>query len=225
MSQTLGFWRLASLLALCAMASPASAGFTVPPNMPGAFAPRDECSRLPGAASLIAALRDAVARRDAKALAVLASDDVMLDYGGGAGKAELLKRLSGREGRTLWRELDAVLALGCARFEDGDIVMPWIFAQDLGDVDPYEAMLATGADVPLFRKPGLKGAPIARLNWQMVVNQPGVKTPKGVMRVSVIGSPLEGYAPAARLRSVIGYRLIAARKNGAWKISAFIAGD
>lgn len=216
---------LATLAALGVLASPASAGFTVPPNKPGDFAPRDECSSLPGVGALIAALREAVARRDARALAGLASDDVLLDYGGGAGRAELVKRLSGAEGGALWRELDQVLALGCARFEDGDIVLPWIFAQDLGDVDPYDAVLATGRDVPLFRKPGMKGKPFARLNWQLVVHQSGVKTPGGVMRVSAISSPIEGYAPAARLRSIIGYRLTASRKGDGWKVTAFIAGD
>ena len=217
-------WAAFALLA----AQPVQAGFTAPGNRPGAFAPRGDCLVTPGARAFAATLRGAIARRDARALAVLAADDIRLDFGGGAGKAELRARLAGPDGATLWRELGQASGLGCA-ISHGDLVFPWFFAQELGDVDPFAALLVTGPAVPLYRRASDRARPIARLNWQLVVPQgdgageAAAKRP--LRRVAVIGSRLEGYVPSERLRSQLDYRLIATRKGSGWRISAFVAGD
>ena len=221
--------RFAALAAgLLLAAQPGTAGFTVPANRPGAFAPREQCLTAPGARAFAAALRGAIARRDARALAELAADDIRLDFGGGAGKAELRARLSGPDGAKLWRELEQATSLGCA-MRDGEMVFPWFFAQELGDVDPFDALLVTGPAVPLYRRASDRTPPIARLNWQLVVPQ-GESTgtaaaKRPLRRVSVIGSRLEGYVPSGRLRSQLDYRLFATRVGSGWRISAFIAGD
>ena len=215
-----------ALLALLA-AQPALAD-TVPGNRAGAYAPRQECLISPAARAFAATLRGAIVRRDARALAELASDDVTLDFGGGAGKAELRKRLSGADGARLWRELEEAASLGCA-MREGNMIYPWFFAQQLGDVDPFEALLVTGPSVPLYRRAGSRTAPIARLNWQLVIARgvgpaPGAGK-RSLRRVSVIGSRLQGYVAPERLRSPLGYRLIVSRKGPGWRISAFVAGD
>ena len=217
-------WAAGLLLA----AQPATAGFTVPANHPGAFAPREQCLSAPGARAFVATLRGAIARRDARALAELAADDVRLDFGGGSGKGELRARLSGPDGDKLWRELEQASSLGCA-MRDGEMVLPWFFAQELGDVDPFDVLLVTGSAVPLYRRASDRTPPIARLNWQLVVPQgEGVgeaAAKRHLRRVSVIGSQLEGYVPSGRLRSQLDHRLFATRVGSGWRISAFIAGD
>lgn len=220
----------AAILAMAAAlaASPALAGFTIPPNRPGAYAPRDACVKTPRARAFMAALRGAIARRDARALVGLAAPDVRLDFGGGSGKPLLLSQLTGAEGLGLWRELDEAVRLGCA-MDAGDLVFPWIFGQNLGDVDTYAAMVATGPAVPLYRRANARAAPIARLNWQIVVVQGDNNGPdemrNPLTRVSVINSPLEGYVPSEKLRSVIGRRLIVSRHGSQWEITAFVDGD
>jgi hypothetical protein len=219
---------LAGLIGALLLATPAFAGFTVPPNRPGAYAPRDECQSVPGASAFAAGMRSAIARRDAQALAGLAADDVQLDFGGGAGKAELRKRLTGPDAGALWRDLEQASALGCA-IQEGDMVFPWFFAQNLGDVDPFDALLVTGRAVPLYRRNTARARPIAWLNWQLVIAQgtglaEGAET-RPLRQVSVITSPLEGFVPSGQLRSPLAYRIIAARKGRAWKISTIIAGD
>lgn len=216
------------VLAAVLAAQPALAGHTVPPNRPGAYAPRDACIKTPGARAFAASLRSAIARRDAGALAELAATDVQLDFGGGGGKALLRSQLTGKEGPAMWQELEQAVGLGCA-MDAGNMVFPWLFAQNLGDVDPFDALVVTGAAVPLYRRDNLRSAPIARLNWQMVIAQGEGLEPDAVKRpmrrVSVINSPLEGYVASDKLRSVIGRRLIATRHGGKWEISAFVAGD
>jgi len=204
------------------------ADHNVPPNPPGAYAPRDTCVKTPAARSFTARLRSANTRRDARAVADLAAGDVQLDFGGGSGKALLREQLTGKEGPAMWRELAVTMSLGCA-MDNGDMVYPWLFAQNLGDVDSFEAMVATGPAVPLYRHANTRAAPIARLNWQMVIVQEGDLGPdadkRPLRRVSVINSPLEGYVPRDKLRSVIDRRLIVTRRGGVWEISAFVAGD
>jgi hypothetical protein len=207
---------------------PALAGHTVPPNRPGAYAPRDTCVKTPAARIFKARLHSAITRRDARALAELAANDVQLDFGGGGGKALLRSQLTGAEGPALWRELEEAVSLGCA-MDAGGMVFPWLFAQNLGDVDPFEALVTTGPAVPLYARANIRSAPIARLNWQMVTIQEGDLGPDAdkhlMRRVSVINSSLEGYVPSDKLRSVIAHRLIVRRQGGRWEIISFVAGD
>ena len=209
-------------------AQPVTAGFTVPAHRPGAFAPLEQCVAAPGARAFVATLRGAIARRDARALAKLAADDIRLDFGGGAGKADLRARLTGPDGDKLWSELGQATSLGCA-MRNGEMVLPWFFAQELGDVDPFDALLVTGSAVPLYRQASDRTPPFARLNWQLVVPQ-GESTgtdaaERPLRRVSVIGSRLEGYVPSDRLRSQLDYRLFATRVGSGWRVSAFVSGD
>jgi hypothetical protein len=211
-----------------AVATPVLASFSVPANRPGAFAPRDACLAAPGGRAFAASLRGAIARRDAAALARLAADDVRLDFGGGGGRDELRARLTGPDGGALWGELAEAVGLGCAMSED-DMVFPWIFAQELGDVDPFDVMLTTGPAVPLYRRASTRAAPMARLNWQIVMPIGDGLAPdvakRTLRRVYLINSRLEGYAPNASLRSPLDYRLTVSRVGADWRIAAFVAGD
>lgn len=190
----------------------------------GPLAPTDTCSEAPGAAAFLSALRKAVAARDAKALSVLADPDVRLDFGGGAGREELARRLSGSDGAGLWAELDEIVALGCAL--DGDrLVLPALFAQDLGTLDPYTTMVVTGSGVPLFAEARVSAPQLATLSWQAVALAGSLEPDAPFQRVVVPGGPT-GFVQTARLRSVLDYRLIANRAKGeGWRLTAFVAGD
>jgi hypothetical protein len=218
---------IVGIVALLA-ASPALAGFTVPPNRPGAYAPRDECAKTLGTRAFTASLRGAIARRDVRAIVDMAASDIRLDFGGGSGRAELRRQLAGAEGPALWREFEEAVNLGCA-ISEGDMVFPWLFAQNLGDVDPFDALVVTGPSVPLYARANARAAPIARLNWQLVIAQgDGLAQDarkRSLRRISVINSPLEGYVPTGSLRSPLARRLIVSRHGPEWKIAAFVAGD
>ena len=191
---------------------------------PARYPPRDECTRVPGAAAFRAALASAARRRDAAALSALAASDVMLDFGGGAGGAELAKRLRGSQGPELWSELTALLALGCA-VEGENLVLPSFNTDDLGEQDAFAVLLVTGANVPLYSRRSVTSRRVGRLSWQLVKPLPDNRLDLPLQYVQVVGSPLTGYIAQTKLRSQIGYRLVAKRVGGRWRISALIAGD
>lgn len=185
------------------------------------YAPQDECAAKPGWPTFRKALGAAIAARNADALAALASADVTLDYGGGSGTAELKKRLADPTG-PLWKELDAILPLGCA-VEGGLAAMPWVFWNVPDDIDSYSAMLIVGADTPLTAKPG--GKTLGTVGWHIVGIDPLNFDPKAVATRVTLDNGDKGFVETARLRSLLDYRLIAEPKDGAWQITAFIAGD
>lgn len=193
----------------------------------GPYAPRDECSGQPGWTRFSGRLQAAVKARDAAALAALANPAVKLDFGGGAGRATLIERLTdAKRGPQLWAALDALAGLGCGFDRDSGIaVLPWFFQQDLSPQDPFEVMLAAGPAVPLRSGAAPDSEPLARLSWVLV--KPAAPLVPGArqVRVTTLDSKLSGHVAAQDLRSQLDYRLIATRGPDGWRIDAFVAGD
>lgn len=195
----------------------------VSPRQQGAYAPRDDCARLPGATAFRRTLAAAVLARDADAVAALALPGVRLGFAGDDGRERLRARLGEKDGE-LFRELEALLRLGCAADAEGGMTMPWYFAQDYGDVDSYAAMLVTGVDVPLHAAAD-PGSPVTRrLSWDLVMLDKGWFPEKPLQEATTLGGA-KGYVPTDKLRSMLDYRLLAVRQGGVWKISAIVAGD
>jgi len=189
----------------------------------GPLAPRNECSQQPGADAFLKALSDVVAKRDAVALTKLVSPKIKLDFGGGAGTDELRERLALPQ-RSLWDELDDLMRLGCSANEEGVLTLPWYFAQDLGDTDPYAAMIVTGNDVALHDEPAEVADTIDKVSWDVVELVDGLEPGRGFEHVRTRGGKT-GYIASGSLRSVIDYRLIANRVTGKWQVTALVAGD
>jgi hypothetical protein len=211
------------LLATC-ISSPTIFAATYPANTPGRYAPRNECTRLPGAPAFRDALAAAVARRDVEALARLAAPRVKLDFGGGAGRNSLRRHMRGSEGSVRWRALSRLLPLGCAA-SHGELTLPWFFAQDLGDLDPFNVLLATGAKVAVYPRARASVKPVGQLAWQLVKPLASFDQTQAFQQVQLVGGALTGYVATAQLRSPVDYRLTATRTSGNWRITSFIAGD
>jgi hypothetical protein len=186
--------------------------------------PRNECGSLEGADAFQMKLVTAVANRDEAMLRELVDPQVQLDFGGGSGWEEMRGRLND-EYYKLWDELDRVTRLGCARLDDNELALPWLWGQDLGFDDPFSTVVAIGSDVPLLAEPRAGAKQIRLLNWEAVTLMPEwnyeaqfapVRTKQGE----------EGFVEFAHLRSQVDYRLIASRNDdGVWRIIYFIAGD
>ncbi len=192
------------------------------PFAKGRFAPRDECRDIEGASDFRMRLTEAVRLRDADAVAALAADDVHLDFGGGAGSAELKSRLNDPE-RELWPALDQLLTLGCAANEEGGVTIPWFFAQDLGGTDPYGSLLVMGEDVPVLTEPRASAERLDTVSWDLV--EAAAYDPDAPFQEIKVADGGSGFIASDKLRSVIDYRLIASSRNGRWRITSFIAGD
>jgi len=127
------------------------------PLADGPFAPRDTCGDLEGADAFRQSLAEAVEARDVDGFLALAAEDIKLDFGGGAGRAELKQRLTGKDWK-LWDEFDALLALGCAANKQGGITIPWYFEQHIDKVDPMAGMIDAAPDAEsMAQLPGMVG--------------------------------------------------------------------
>jgi hypothetical protein len=198
-------------------------GSTQPPPAEIAFSPRDECAALPGWKTFRDRLGAAVASKNALALAALADRNVKLDYGGGGGRAELIRRLGQPAG--LWRDLVTILPLGCS-VEAGLAALPWYFWRIPANVDPADTMLVTGDAVPLRTLPKTSARVLASLDWPMVVLTGKSFNPAANhTRVRTRAGGQEGYVETRRLRSLLARRIIAEHKDGEWRITAIVAGD
>ncbi|MEO6151738.1 MAG: hypothetical protein ABIT09_11960 [Croceibacterium sp.] len=188
----------------------------------GRFAPRDECTELPGASGFRQRLVEAVQLRDADALAALADPRIKLDFGGGGGVAELKQQLA--TGDALWKSLEQVLTLGCAADPGSNMVIPWLFAQDLGSIDAGPALLVTGENVPVLADPRGSATRVTTISWDFVSAAKGLDRARPYTQVTL---PLNrhGYVTTDKLRSVLDYRLLASRMSGQWRIDALVAGD
>ncbi len=191
----------------------------------GPLAPRDECSSVEGLGALQAALMKAVAARDADALLLLVDENVQLDFGGGSGRAELRHRLTAPDFR-LWDEIEAALALGCgfATSADGGhyAAWPWYFSKDVIPLDPYEAMIVTGSDVPLRAGPSAASEQIGAVSWDYVQLR---AYSNAAFQPVVTRDGQQGYIDASKLRGLVDYRIIADKTDAGWIIGAIIAGD
>lgn len=200
------------------------AGGETPPKLAeGPYAPRDECAGLPGADAFRQELAQAVEARDADALIALAAPDVKLDFGGGAGSGQLHARLSG-ESPSLWDELDALLALGCAAEGQSGITIPWYFAQEIDAVDPMMGMIVTGENVPLRVAPETDAETLEEVSWDVVELVDGLQPEAPFQHVATVKGK-RGYIATDKLRSLIDYRLLASSRDGRWSITSLIAGD
>jgi len=192
------------------------------PLAEGPYAPRDTCGDLEGADAFREDIAEAVEARDVDGLLALAAEDIKLDFGGGAGRAELKKRLTGKDWK-LWDELDALLALGCSANKQGGITIPWYFDQHIGNADPASGMLVVGEKVPLLASPDDKDEPMRTISWD-VVELANLKPDDAYQRVRTSDGD-EGFIATDQLRSLVDYRLMATSRNGKWSVVSFVAGD
>jgi hypothetical protein len=128
------------------------------------------------------------------------------------------------EGSVRWRALSRLLPLGCAA-SHGELTLPWFFAQDLGDLDPFNVLLATGAKVAVYPRARASVKPVGQLAWQLVKPLASFDQTQAFQQVQLVGGALTGYIATAQLRSPVDYRLTATRTSGNWRITSFIAGD
>lgn len=189
----------------------------------GPYAPREDCGQLPGAEEFRAALVTAIQAKDADQLVALAAPDVVLDFGGGAGTAELRKRLADPKSR-LWDDLAELTTLGCGVNAEGGITIPWVAAQPLTDVDTNMAMLVTGEAVPLRQTASADARQLGAVSWDFVTLSGGLQ-PNAAFQQVRTGDEKTGYIASDKLRSPLDYRVIASSRDGKWSFTSLVAGD
>lgn len=205
---------------MIALAIAAALAAATPAQLP----PVDRCQGEPGFDQFRAALDDAIARKDAVALRRLAADDIRSSFGGDGGWDEFAAawRLEEPRQSALWKQLQSVMALGCARTEAGGRVFPGLF-EDMGDdADPFE-LLVIRPGSSLRSAPDRNASGITTLDWASaaVVAPQG---PDGWVKVRTANGD-SGWVEAGLVISPLDHRLISEVRDGRWRITAFVAGD
>ncbi|MGX7925503.1 hypothetical protein ACWPMX_02895 [Tsuneonella sp. HG094] len=189
----------------------------------GAYAPREDCGQKPGAEEFRAALVTAIQAKNAEQLIALAAPDVVLDFGGGAGTAELRKRLADSKSG-LWSDLAELTTLGCGVNAEGGVTIPWVAAQPLADVETAMEMLVTGEGVPLWRAAADDAPQLASVSWDFVTLSAGLQPDAEFQKVETRDGKA-GYIASDKLRSPLDYRIIASSRDGKWSFTSLVAGD
>jgi hypothetical protein len=191
------------------------------PTAPLKLPPVDQCRTDPGLPAFRAKLANAANKRDAEALLAMVSPDVLIDFGGGAGKQVFIEQWRPREVESaLWPLLDRILPLGCARSGKARVI-PSLIEQ----LDPFEdeverililpgALLYKGAGE---KSPRPKTEPwtLATVTSRVADWGTGVRLPDG----------RQGYVPDDDVYEPLGYRMVIDKRAGKWLITAFVAGD
>ncbi len=185
--------------------------------------PVDSCAADPSFAAYRSELRAAIARKDREAMLAAAADDIVIDFGGGAGRAAFAKawRLDAPQSSPLWTELEAVLELGCTK--DGDaLVAPSLFAQLPEEADAFESLLAVKPGTALRSRPQDDAPAVAPLDWHLLTLDGD--TEDGWMHAS-LPDGRSGYIRREHVRSPLDYRAHFRKIGGRWRITSVVAGD
>lgn len=192
--------------------------------------PVDEAFRDPSFVDYRSRLLQAVRARDASVVVELAARDVMLSFGGDAGRDSLRRNLEGLEtwqGEIYWTELQRVLELGGVFLEDGAFCSPYLACLDVPgcpDCDPFETVFVTGADVAALAAPEAGARVVGRLSYDVL--QLDSDAYAGEDWYPVLLPPgRRAFIAHTDARMAVDYRARFEMIGGRWRMSVFIAGD
>ncbi|MEM9715432.1 MAG: SH3 domain-containing protein [Pseudomonadota bacterium] len=204
--------------------------------------PVDEAESIPDLQAFRDKMLQAVVERDVDTIVNMASDDIMLDFGGGSGQDTLRQRLSEtalffyseeedpadttRYREEFWLGLESALRLGGVYdAEQQEFTAPHYFRADIGDVpyDPFSTYFVVTNNVAVRDRPNRYGRIIDRLDYELVARLEGGEG-TSYIRVQLDGDR-SGWVHADLLRSVVDYRAVFSKDSGTWKMTVLIAGD
>lgn len=184
--------------------------------------PIDSCATDPGFAAYRTALREAIARKDRDRLLDALAEDIVVDFGGGSGRADFAAawKLERPESSTLWKELGAALELGCAADEEA-MVSPSLLAQLPDMADPFDALLARPG-AALRAAPAQTAPLVAALDWHLLTQ---LHDAGGGWIRAALGDGRSGYVRTEEVRGPLDYRAHFRKREGRWQMTSFVAGD
>ena len=170
-------------------------------------------------------LRTAVARRDSTALLELLAPDIMIDLGGGSGRAAFAASWQLEDGRRsrIWRELETLLRLGCAKSDGNGMVMPFFFNHLPEGTDVTEQVVVIDADIPLRAEPRNDAPVLTRLSWRIVDLMGFFDTEAAWVKVAASGQ--SGFVARDAVRGILDHRALYVAIDGRWTMQALVAGD
>lgn len=171
------------------------------------------------------AFNAAVARRNAPALLRLLSSHVSFDGSGDAtGRAAFARHwgLARPETSRLWRQLAAIMRLGCARGHRQRLnYVPSIFRVEEDDPDDSTYApggVVIGANVPLRAARSNSGRVVARLSWERVL-LPEHDDGRGEWVHAILDNDRQGFVRRSQVQSLTGPYALFEREGGQWRLA------
>ena len=200
--------------------------------------PVDEAEQDESFVTYRSTLLKAVVARDIDAILGLSDEKIHLSFGGAEGHDALRAFLTVDpetfpEARRFeapalrernWADLETVLRMGGHFDSDGRFSAPYTWAfQPPDDLDPFEVLFVTGTGVALRDRPIRYGAVVGRLDHNVVRHLNWVS---GTSYVEVERADgVKGFVHRDYLRALVDYRAVFEKRDGAWTMTTFIAGD
>jgi hypothetical protein len=204
-----------ALLARGAAAQPAPCPALLPPAPPP---PRD-------LAAMLAQLRQAVQARDAAGLRSLAAPGIRLDLGDAVTLGDL--RLEDPSAAS-WERLAGALSAGCRPASRDAWECPGLGLLDppaARGIAPEERVFVLGRGVALRAGASPDAPVLARLSCEVVAYDPDAAAEAAGWTPVRLRDGRRGHLASRFAQSTIGYRLMVERRDGAWRITTFLAGD
>ena len=191
--------------------------------------PVDQAERDPAFQAFRDALLEAVRQRDLASVVAAADPEIKLSFGGSYGRETFRDWLIADDdggGGSYWAELEQALALGGV-FDGADhFCTPYTSCYEpeaCPGCDPFETLIAVSDRAPVYDTPIAEGEPVAYLSYDVVTlvdhhdHYPWFK-----VQLPDSGT---GFVTGPQVRSPVGYRAYFERRDGAWQMTIFIAGD
>jgi hypothetical protein len=190
----------------------------------------DEASKDPTLVQFRERLLEAVRNRDVEFLSEVIDPNIRTGFGPTGGATEFRRqwKLDTRES-PLWDELETILTLGGGfnpSSAGSQFWAPYVYSAWPQQHDAFRSLAVIEDDVPMHERPDSSSRVIGRLSYDIVasIDVPAAELAAGWTRV-MTADGRSGWVDSLTVRSPVGYRAGFTRRNGSWKLSAFVSGD
>lgn len=197
----------------------------------GSMLPVDEASRDPEFFVFRARLQEAVARHDLAAVLEVADPQIRNSFGGNGGIDEFRSHWDLPSDKSeLWTALGFALGLGGIFHDENTFTAPYLFGRFPEDLDAFDHLVLIGSDVRVRAEPRLGSKVLAVLSFDIVryareAEERLSEEQSSHWTAVALRDGRVGYVASRYLRSSIDYRALFERKDGRWRLTAFIGGD
>lgn len=194
--------------------------------------PRDEARSDPSFFEFRQRLIAAVRKRDRSYVLTILDPKIRVNFGEGGGAAEFARQWKlSSTASPLWKTLGEVLSMGGTFSGTGSnrqFAAPYTYSAFPDTLDAFEHFCVIAPNVPLRAKPDDHSRVIARLDYDIVrlaAPPRDAKALAGPWLQVATAKGKHGYVARRFLRSPIDYRALFQKRNGAWRMTALVAGD
>lgn len=205
-----------------------SAGVTHGVEPAAKLLPVDEAAKNPSFFIFRARLQEALAKHDVAHLLSVTDPKIQIGFGGDDGIEAFKKdwKLNAPNSSELWSTLGRALALGGKFMEEGDFQAPYVCAAWPEKYDAFDYVAIVGENVRLRAQASATSAVVASLSFDVVhLVESSAQSGKDTWTKVRLMDGREGYVSDAFLGRAVGYRAYFSKKDGSWKMTAFLAGD